>query len=190
MMDFSNYFWQGKLTRLTGVQVEDAELALEDRYDSPGRQLLQGGVELSTTLEEMREKLAKYANCADIDGLVLFSIRDLADQRVGTLSLHSRNPKDGVFSFGVSVALPYRGKGYSQDAVRLLLKYGFWEQRYHKCNSACLSNNPASIRMHENLGFLLEGLRRQVCFMNGQYYDEVLFGMTQEEFDAREGTTA
>ena len=71
-----------------------------------------------------------------------------------------------------------------RDAVRLLLKYCFWEQRYHKCNSACLHNNPASIRLHEKLGFRQEGCRREVCFMNGQYYDEVLFGLTREEFDA------
>ncbi len=132
----------------------------------------------------MRETIAKYADCRDSDGLVLFTILDLADQRVGVLSLHSRDLKNGTFSFGVSISMPHRGKGYAEDAVRLLLKYGFWEQRYQKCNSACLQNNPASIRLHEKLGFLQEGCRRRACFMNGQYYDEILFGLTREEFDA------
>jgi RimJ/RimL family protein N-acetyltransferase len=32
-----------------------------------------------------------------------------------------------------------------------------------------------------------EGRRRRQVFFNGQYYDDVLFGLTREEFDAREG---
>ncbi len=183
-MDYSNYFWQGKLVRLSGLREEDAELAFYERLDSPARQLLQGGIELPTSIEHMRESIAKYSNCRDIDGLVLFSISDLSDQRVGVLSLHSRDLKNGTFSFGVSISMSYRGKGYAEDAVRLLLKYCFWEQRFQKCNSACLQTNQASIRLHEKLGFIQEGCRRQVCFMNGRYYDEILFGITREEFDA------
>ncbi len=184
IMDFSNYFWQGKLVRLSGMCEEDAELAFLERLDSPARQLLQGGIELPTTVESQRESIAKYTDCRDADGLVLFTIRNLSDQRVGVLSLHSRDQKNGVFSFGVSISLPHRKQGYAEDAVRLLMKYCFWEQRYQKCNSACLHTNTASIRLHEKLGFLHEGCRRRVCFMNGQYYDEVLFGITREEFDA------
>lgn len=183
-MDYANYFWQGKLVRLSGLRAEDAELAFSDRFDSPARQLLQGGIELPTSIEHVRETITKYANCCDIDGLVLFRISDHSDQWVGGLSLYSRDLQNGTFSFGVTIAMPYRGKGYAEDAVRLLLKYCFWEQRYQKCNSGCLQTNQASIRLHEKLGFIQEGCRRQVCFMNGQYYDEILFGITREEFDA------
>jgi RimJ/RimL family protein N-acetyltransferase len=38
--------------------------------------------------------------------------------------------------------------------------------------------------MHEKLGFIHEGLIRRNCFFNGKYHDDVLFGMTREEFDA------
>jgi RimJ/RimL family protein N-acetyltransferase len=69
--------------------------------------------------------------------------------------------------------------------VRLLLKYGFWERRYQKCNSACADVNEASIGLHQKLGFLEEGRRRRQLFFNGRYYDDVLFGLTREEFDAQ-----
>ncbi len=183
-MDTASYFWQGKLVRLSGLSEDDAEISFNDRFDSPARQLLQGGIELPTSVEHMRETIKKYSDCRDVDGLILFSIIDSSGQRVGVLSLYGRDPKNGTFSFGVSVSRPYRGKGYAEDAVRLLLKYCFLEQRYQKCNSACLDNNPASIRLHEKLGFLREGCRRRACFMNGQYYNELLFGLTREEFDA------
>jgi RimJ/RimL family protein N-acetyltransferase len=40
--------------------------------------------------------------------------------------------------------------------------------------------------MHKKLGFQEEGRRRRQVFFNGEFHDDVLFGMTREEFDARE----
>jgi RimJ/RimL family protein N-acetyltransferase len=36
------------------------------------------------------------------------------------------------------------------------------------------------------VGFFEEGRRRRQLFMNGEYDDELLFGMTREEFDENE----
>jgi RimJ/RimL family protein N-acetyltransferase len=47
--------------------------------------------------------------------------------------------------------------------------------------------NEASIRLHRALGFLEEGRRRRNLFFDGQYHDDILFGLTREEFDAGEG---
>jgi RimJ/RimL family protein N-acetyltransferase len=80
----------------------------------------------------------------------------------------------------------HQGKGYAEDAVRVLLRYGFWERRFQKCNSACVATKEASIRLHEKLGFAQEGRVRRRWFLNGEYCDDVLFGLTREEFDARE----
>ena len=86
-------------------------------------------------------------------------------------------------SFGIAVYRKHRGRGYAVDAVRILLKYGFWEQRFQKCNSVCAHSNEASMRMHTKLGFVEEGRCRRNSFFNGEYHDDVLFGMTREEFD-------
>ena len=69
---------------------------------------------------------------------------------------------------------------------RILLRYGFWERRYQKCNSACVHTNEASIRLHRKLGFVEEGRRGRQVFFSGEYHDDVLFGLTREEFDAQE----
>ncbi len=185
-MDDTRYFWKGRLTRLRPVSPDDAERSWRDRLDSPGRQVLQLGIELPTTVEDLRERLARFANCRDVDGLILFTIENLDGEDVGGLSYHTRNRKDGNFSFGVRIAAPFRGRGYAQDATRILLRYGFLERNYHKCNSACVEGNTASIRLHHALGFRDEGRQRETLFMNGRYYDELLFGLTREEFDAND----
>ena len=73
-------------------------------------------------------------------------------------------------------------------ALSVLTWVGVWagERRYQKCDSACAHTNDRSIVLHRKLGFVEKGRCRRELFCNGQYYDEILFGMTREEFDARE----
>jgi RimJ/RimL family protein N-acetyltransferase len=42
----------------------------------------------------------------------------------------------------------------------------------------------ASLALHRKLGFVEEGRRRRAQFMAGPYHDEVLLGLTVEEFTA------
>jgi RimJ/RimL family protein N-acetyltransferase len=126
--------------------------------------------------------LEKTAGFQD-ESMLRFAMENLDGVTVGWITMHSRDQKNGTFGFGVAVYRDYRGHGYAVDAARIVLKYGFWEQRYQKCNSMCLHTNQASIRLHEKLGFITEGRIRRTCFHNGTYLDDVLFGMTGEEFD-------
>lgn len=180
--DYSHYFWQGEKTRLRPWRLEDAELRFMASLDSPTVALYQDGIELPTSVELQKEWLEKKAGLKD-DGMIRFAMENLDGVTVGWVTLHSRDQKNGTFGFGVAVYRDYRGHGNAVDAVLTLLKYGFWEQRYQKCNSMCLHSNKASIRMHQKLGFIEEGRIRRTCFYNGQYHDDVLFGMTREEFD-------
>jgi RimJ/RimL family protein N-acetyltransferase len=182
-LDYSHYFWQGERARLRPFRLEDAELRFMASLDSPTRQAHMGGIELPTSLELQKAWLEKVAGCHDTGSIILFATENLAGVTVGWVSLHSRDQKNGTFSFGVAVYRDHRGHGYAVDAVRILLKYGFWEQRYQKCNSVCADSNEASIRMHTKLGFVEEGRCRRNSFFNGEYHDDVMFGMTREEFD-------
>lgn len=180
--DYSRYFWQGEKTRLRPWRLEDAELRFMASLDSPTVALYQDGIELPTSVELQQQWLEKSAGLKNND-MIRFAMENLEGVTVGWVTLHSRDQKNGTFGFGVAVYRDYRGNSYAMDAVRTILKYGFWEQRYQKCNSMCLHTNQGSIRLHQKLGFMEEGRIRRTCFSNGQYHDDVLFGMTREEFD-------
>ena len=77
-------------------------------------------------------------------------------------------------------------RGYAEDAARIILRYGFLERRYQKCDSACAVGNQASINLHKKLGFVEKGISRRQWFYAGEYQDDTLFGLTREEFDAHE----
>jgi RimJ/RimL family protein N-acetyltransferase len=184
-LDYSRYFWQGDKVRLRPVSAEDAEAMFIGRLDSPSRADLQLGIELPTSPEALRSSLGKWLDCKESDGVILFAVETLGGEYAGGISLHSMDYKNGVFSFGVVIEAPHRGKGYATDAAAILLRYGFQERRFQKCNSATVHTNSASIALHRSLGFTEEGRVRRRWFYDGQYHDDVLFGMTAEEFEAR-----
>ena len=186
-MNYADYFWQGDKVRLRPSGSDDWEQVYRESFDSPARQVLQLGIELPQSPEMAREAVEKYANCKDVDGVVIFAIEGVDGKTVGGISLHSRNRKNGTFGFGIVIYRPFRRKGYAKDAVSILLRYCFQERRYQKCNSACVHNNTASIALHKGLGFVKEGRRRRNLYFNGQYYDDILFGLTKEEFDKGAG---
>jgi len=182
--DYADYFWAGERVRLRGLTEKDAESAFANALDSPGRQALQLGIELPTSVEALRAELAKRANCKDVNGVIVFAIETLDGRKVGGISLHSPSLKNGTFGFGVNVDRPHRGNGYASEAVRILLRYCFHERRFQKCNSACIETNDASIALHRKLGFVEEGRRRRQYYLGGRFCDDMLFGLTREEFDA------
>ncbi len=171
------------------MRADDAERAFASSLDSPSRRVLQLGVELPTSVEEERKALEKYVGCKETNGVILFIIETLDGESVGGLSLHSQDQESGVFGFGITIDRTHWGRGYAADAVQILLRYAFWERRFQKCDSACVATNKASITLHQKLGFVEEGRRRRRWFMNGEYVDEILFGLTREEFDAQEKRT-
>jgi RimJ/RimL family protein N-acetyltransferase len=116
MLDYSRYFWQGEKVRLRPLRIEDAEQSFASSLDSPSRQVLQLGIELPTSVELMRTSLADHVGCKDVEGVIVFGIETLAGEYVGAISLHSRDEKNGLFSFGVVIGRQHRGQGYAEDA--------------------------------------------------------------------------
>lgn len=77
------------------------------------------------------------------------------------------------------------GKGYAKEAILLVLRHKFQERRYQKCTIGVYAFNQRAIEFYRYLGFQDEGRVRRNYFTNGSYYDEILLGMTLEEFEAR-----
>jgi RimJ/RimL family protein N-acetyltransferase len=51
-----------------------------------------------------------------------------------------------------------------------------------RLSSAVVEFNKRSIRMHEKLGFVEEGRRRKATYVNGRFWDDLVFGLLREEW--------
>lgn len=80
----------------------------------------------------------------------------------------------------------YLGNQYGQEAVELLLDYGFNYLNMHKITCTALATNERVIKLYKKIGFKIEGQLRKHIFKAGKYLDVILFGMLIEEYIKRE----
>ncbi len=179
---YDNYFWQNGLVRLRAMLPEDWEERYYNRFDSKARQFLNAEIELPPTKKEEKENTEKYSNFNPGTGRIMFVIETLDGIPVGSINLNSIDERNGTFSIGLLIYMNFRGKGYGTCAMKILLGYAFFERRLNKFNGACSEENTASIAMQKKLGCVQEGIRRQQDYSKGRYWDEVLFGLTKDEY--------
>lgn len=172
----------GNLIRLRGVEPEDWGYFYEADQETETGQLTDE-VWFPNTKARARqwtEELAKRQSVENDE--YRFMIETLAGVTVGTLNTHTVNRRNGTFTYGLAIHPDHRRKGYAAEAIRLVLHYYFNERRYQKVNAEVYSFNTPSMRLHERLGFMLEGCLRQMIYTGGEYHDVLVYGLTKEEY--------
>ena len=76
----------------------------------------------------------------------------------------------------------YWGKGYATEAMKLLLDYVFNERNLNRAQALVVESNAASLKMHQKVGYKVEGKLRQSVYKNGKYRDLILLSVLKEEF--------
>ena len=178
-----NNTFAGTRVRLRAMEPADVEQFVRDELDrDTDRARADDQIYLPRGEWRVRESFADRMRQEGKMETFRFMIENMEGQIVGSINAHSVDARNGSFSYGLGIYEPFRRRGYASEAVLLLMRYYFMELRMHKCNVEAWSFNDASIGLHEHLGFAHEGLRRQVYYTRGRYWDDVLFGMTREEF--------
>jgi RimJ/RimL family protein N-acetyltransferase len=75
----------------------------------------------------------------------------------------------------------YIGKGYGEEASKLLLKFLFDQYPINKCYAYCLAGHPATPKLFKKLGFSQEGFLRQEVYKNGFFNDLLVFSLLRSE---------
>ncbi|MDZ7835286.1 MAG: GNAT family N-acetyltransferase [Alkalibacterium sp.] len=137
-------FWRGNRVALRPVKESDALLRNEETNDSNGFRLMNWGVELPKSLDMDKTEVSEWTDFKDFANGFMFAIDNLEGLHVGALYLNSIDMKNGTFSFGIRIYRQFRNNGYAQEAIRIVLRYAFFELRLQKCNSGCVDGNLAS----------------------------------------------
>jgi len=83
---------------------------------------------------------------------------------------------------GIALRPTARGRGIGTDVVRVLCRYGFAIRGLHRLQLETLSDNYAMITVATRLGFTREGTIRGGMWVNGEWADDVIFGLLDTEF--------
>jgi [ribosomal protein S5]-alanine N-acetyltransferase len=104
------------------------------------------------------------------------------DALVGTCGLFTWNRAWRRCSVGYELAPGVQGRGYMREALGAVLAWGFEHMELHRVEALIHPMNTPSLKLAASLGFVQEGLLREVCRWGGQQHDMLQCALLQREF--------
>ena len=134
------------------------------------------------TLEKMRDILAEVSKHQSH----IFSIVNLeTDTTIGRCLLFNIDQVNRQATLGIVIGeKEYWGHGYGQDAIKLLLDYGFNLLNLNNIMLGTFSFNKRAQACFRKAGFKEFGRRRQARIIGEKKFDLVLMDMLAHEFDS------
>ncbi|MFX1541339.1 MAG: GNAT family N-acetyltransferase [Promethearchaeota archaeon] len=173
---------KGDKVTLRGLELDDAETILAHFNDVELRQYLGHLIPISKDEEqqwirntwESRQKGTEH-----VFGIEL----NKNQQLIGTCSLFDIHQINRSAELGIAIwNKQYWSKGLGQEALRLLLNYGFYFLNLHSIFLIVNEDNPRAIRAYEKVGFQHSARHRDALFQNGTYKDTILMDILETEF--------
>jgi len=102
---------------------------------------------------------------------------------IGCIGLDKVNFEHKNAELGYWLGSKYWSQGIVTKAGKLILKFGFEKLKLHRIWCCIFSDNPASKKVVEKLGFKREGLHRETSWREGRWRDNVRYGILDREFE-------
>jgi ribosomal-protein-serine acetyltransferase len=109
----------------------------------------------------------------------------LQDSLAGIVSLHNLIQVDRKASLGYWLGASFQGQGLVTMACSVLINHSFSELKLNRLEIQCAPANDRSRRVAERLGFTQEGVLRQSWWIQGQFVDQVVYGLLASEWQAK-----
>ncbi len=177
---------KGKTIALRPITAEDAEAIFAGLGDEEALKLT--GTQENFTLAQVRAFCACVAGADDrLDYAVTLS----DDPRYrGEIVLNEIDWTNKSAHFRIAISGPEnRGKGYGSEAAELLLKHAFEVLELHRVGLEVFTFNPRAQHLYKKLGFVQEGILRDVLFWNGEYHNAVKMSLLAPDYRARQTRT-
>lgn len=144
--------------------------------------MLYGGLGVSDTLSKLQRRHDDGE--FEFTDRRLFLAIEVENALIGSVYLgNDENMPSRTATFGISIGDPeYIGRGYGTETSVLTLDYAFAVLGYHKVNLDLFEYNARALAVYEKLGFVHEGRRRENHFSRGRFWDEILMGVTADEW--------
>lgn len=107
----------------------------------------------------------------------------LDDTVAGGLGSAPRNDVwTGSAEIGWWLSPPHWGQGITTTAVKRYIQYCFEDLTLHRVDAGVFVTNPASARVAEKVGMLLEGVAVDGYLKNGRLFDCLLYGLARRHW--------
>lgn len=112
-----------------------------------------------------------------------FIIENKQGKKVGFISYFNvLHPATRLLEVGFSLVPEERGKGYGTEALTMIVDLLFLTKEVNRIQAQTHSENLASHRILETVGFKKEGVLRKSIFIGGEWVDSWVYGILREEW--------
>lgn len=172
----------GKRITLRGLELEDAVTILKHFNDVELRQFI--GIPIPVSKDEEEAWIRRTWESRQKGTEHVFGIELNKNQLlIGSCSLFSVHQINRSAELGIAIwNKAYWDKGLGQEALTLLLSYGFYYLNLHSIYLLVNEDNPRAIRAYEKLGFQHSARHRDAIFHDGKYKDTILMDILEDEF--------
>ncbi len=101
--------------------------------------------------------------------------------RLDNLNEHDRRARLVIGLFNER----HLGRGIGRQAIDLVLQQAFGPLGLHRVDLRVLSFNIRAIRCYEACGFRLEGIERESALVGGEWHDDWIMAILEQDFRAR-----
>ncbi len=179
-----NVHWEkdGYVLRLG--EIEDAKAYYEQNFNPLDPQMARlTGCKTEYTKEEVMEFFKRCINAEDRYDLLIISPQGeiLGESVLNEIDweLRCANFRIGMFHSESC------GRGIGSWAIERTLELAFDVLKLHRVELDVFSFNPRAIRAYEKAGFKHEGVRRDALMDHGEYADDLLMAMLEDEWRER-----
>lgn len=171
----------GKLLILRAVEEKDLEL-LHKWANDPETQDVIGNIHFPSSMDfhkswfqnlkndELNQRLAIEAPEIGLIGI----------SSIINIDWRNNHAWHGVMLGDVNI----RGKGYGADSVMATMRYAFEELHLERLDGSIIEYNKLSYDFYcGKLGWKEEGRRRNYYFRKGRYWDQIVVGVTKQDYE-------
>ena len=182
--------WRMGLPVLTGAQVVLRDLRSTDasslfalltteevsRFISPP----------PTTVEGFEKFIAWAQRQRAAGSYVCFAVTLVNDDTaIGIFQLRELEPGFGTAEWGFAIGSPYWGTGVFQEGAELVVSFAFDQVGVHRLEARSAVRNGRGNGALRKIGAVQEGVLRKSFLKNGEYLDQTLWAILDEDWQGR-----
>lgn len=134
-----------------------------------------------------REMIASWtASRADQpDRLDLAIVDARTGEWAGELALNDWDRDNHSCNIRIALDAEFRDRGFGTEAMRLAIDYAFETLPIHRLELSVFAFNDRAIAVYRKLGFVHEGVARDVLYWDGDYHDAVTMSILRPDWETR-----
>ena len=181
--------WREGLPVLSGKQVTLRELRVSD---APSLFAMLTTEEVSrfispppTTVEGFERFIAWTLRQRSAGSYACFAVTlSGSDTAIGIFQLRELDPGFGTAEWGFAIGSPFWGTGAFKEGAELMVQFAFETVGVHRLEARAAVRNGRGNGALRKMGAVQEGVLRKAFLKNGEYLDQVLWTILDEDWHA------